>query len=123
MSLEDIGLAAWLNLQVAQVYQSLCNLSLSKYKTKEITDTIMHHLDIDATINLRKIDNIHCIGKINFHKIYGYEPPLIPIKFINRELVENIQKSQYENALENGEDELIETLDEMIQRFSNMIFM
>lgn len=105
------------------VYQALCNLSLSKYKTKEITDTIMHHLDIDATINLRKIDNVHCIGKINFHKIYGYEPPLIPIKFIDRNSIKNLQQSQYENALENSDDALAETLDEMIKRFSNMLFL
>ena len=105
------------------LYQELCNLSLSKYKTKEITDTIMHHLDIDATINLRKIDHIHCIGKINFHKIYGYEPPLIPIKFIDRNSIKNLQQSQYENALENSDDALTETLDEMIKRFSNMLFL
>lgn len=101
-----------------QVYQVLCNLSLSKYKTKEITDTIMHHLDIDTTINLRKIDHVQCIGKINVHSIYGYDTPLIPIKFLDRPLIKSIQEEKRQEALNNNNHELVETLDEMIGLFS-----
>ena len=101
-----------------QVYQILCNLSLSKYKTKEITDTIMHHLDIDTTINLRKIDQVQCIGKINLHSIYGYDAPLIPIKFLDRPLIKSIQEEKRQEALNVNNHELVETLDEMIGRFS-----
>ena len=101
-----------------QVYRVLSNLSLSKYKTKEITDTIMHHLDIDATINLRKIDKVQCIAKINLHSIYGYDDPVIPVKFLDRPLIKSIQKGKRQEALSTNNCELIETLDEMIECFS-----
>lgn len=101
-----------------QVYEALCNLSLSKYKTKEITDTIMHHLDIDTTINLRKIDHVQCIGKINLHSIYGYDAPFIPIKFLDRPLIKSIQEEKRQEALNDNNNELVEILDEMIGRFS-----
>ena len=106
-----------------QVYQVLSNLSLSKYKTKEIADTIMHHLDINATINLRKIDKVHCIGKINLHSIYGYDAPVIPIKFLDRPLIKSIQKGKRQEALNTNNLELIETLDEMIECFSYSHFL
>lgn len=95
------------------LYQELCNLSLSKYKTKEITDTIMHHLDIDATINLRKIDNVHCIGKIGFHKIYGYDEPLIPVKFLEQKIIHNVQNQHLQKALKDGNEELAQTWEEI----------
>jgi len=101
-----------------QVYQILCNLSLSKYKTKEITDTIMHHLDIDATINLKKIDNVQCIGKVDVHKIYGYDEPVIPIKFLDIELIQTLQKQQKQEALEANNHELVDLLDEIIESFN-----
>lgn len=106
-----------------QVYQELCNLSLSKYKTKEITDTIMHHLDIDATINLKKIDNAQCIGQINLFQIHSYEPPLIPVKFLDRPLIKSIQQEKKQEALNVYNHKLVETLDEMIERFSHSHFL
>ena len=106
-----------------QVYQELCNLSLSKYKTKEITDTIMHHLDIDATTNLRKIDNVYCIGKMDIHKIYGYDAPLIPIQFLDTELIRSIQMKRKQEALEADNHELVELIDTMIEHFSLVAIM
>lgn len=104
-----------------QIYQELCNLSLSKYKTKEITDTIMHHLDIDTTINLRKIDRVQCIGKIGIHHIDGYDAPIIPIKFLDRPLIQSIQEEKRQEALNVNNHDLVETLDEMIGLFSHSL--
>ncbi|GEM_PF-2269896 len=88
------------------VYQELCNLSLSKYKTKEITDTIMHHLDIDTTINLRKIDQVQCIGQIGMHQIDGYDAPLIPLKFLDHKLIHTIQNQHIQEAINNHNENL-----------------
>lgn len=80
----------------------------------------MHHLDIDATINLRKIDNVQCIGKINIHKIYGYDAPIIPIKFLDTEYIRSMQKKQIQEASESNNYELQEILDEMNQGFNSI---
>lgn len=89
------------------LYQVLCKLSLSKYKTKEVTDTILHHLDIDATINLRKINQVKCIG-ILFHtsQIYGYEDPIIPIKLLDRQKIYQLQNQHIQTAIENNNEAL-----------------
>lgn len=99
-------------------YQILTNLKLSKYKTKEITDTIMHHLDIKTSINLKKIDSIHYIGEVWIHRIYCYDSPTIPAKLLDRKFIQDIQKQKKQIALENNDFDLTATLDEMMQRMN-----
>ena len=98
------------------LYKAILNLSLSKNKIKEITDTILYHLDIDATINLKKIDKIYYIGSIGFHHIYGYDKPLIPtIQFFQKDIL-NILYAKKKELKKKNEKQLLENIEIMIKR-------
>ncbi len=97
------------------IYNEFKILNFEKVNTKEIVDTIMYCLSINASIKDKNIENIYYIGTIYVNHIYSFTKPTIHTKLVDRNLIQKIQKEKRELALKNKNLEELAILDNMIQ--------